>query len=61
MMLFIEMFTLNRAWSDLSEDEFWEPLPGSWSVRRREECRTPHPFGTGGGWSTSMAVSPEPP
>ena len=48
MMLFIEMFTLNRAWSDLSEDEFfWEPVPGSWSVRRREECRTPHPFGTG--------------
>jgi len=47
MMLFIEMFTLNRAWSDLSEDEFWEPLPGSWSVRRREECRTPNPFGPG--------------
>jgi hypothetical protein len=48
MMLFIEMFTLNRAWSDLSQDEFfWEPVPDSWSVRRRDECRTPNPFGTG--------------
>jgi hypothetical protein len=48
MMLFIEKFTLNRAWSDLNEDEFfWEPVSGSWSVRRREECRTPNPFGTG--------------
>jgi len=48
MMLFIEMFTLNRAWSDLSEDEFlWEPVPGSWGVRRRDECRTPNPFGKG--------------
>jgi hypothetical protein len=47
-MLFIEMFTLNRAWSDLSQDEFfWEPVPGSWSVRRRAECSTPNPFGTG--------------
>jgi hypothetical protein len=47
-MLFIEMFTLNRAWSDLREDEFfWEPVPGSWSVRRRDKCRTPNPFGTG--------------
>ena len=48
MMLFIEMFTLNRAWSDLSQDEFfWEPVAGSWSVRRRNECRTPNPFGKG--------------
>jgi hypothetical protein len=48
MMLYIERFTLNRAWSDLSDDEFfWEPVPGSWSVRRRDECRTPDPFGTG--------------
>jgi hypothetical protein len=47
-MLFIEMFTLDRAWSNLSEDEFfWEPVPGSWSVRRRDECSTRHPFGTG--------------
>lgn len=48
MMLFMERFTLNRAWSDLGDDEFlWEPVPGSWSVRRRHECRTPNPFGTG--------------
>ena len=48
MMLFIEKFTLGRAWSDLSDEEFfWEPLPGSWSVRRRDECRTPNPFGSG--------------
>jgi hypothetical protein len=48
MMLYIEMFTLNRAWSELSEDEFfWEPVPGCWSVRRRDECRTDNPFGTG--------------
>jgi hypothetical protein len=48
MMLFIEMFTLNRAWSELSEDEFfWEPVPGCWSIRRRDECRTPDPFGKG--------------
>jgi hypothetical protein len=48
MMLFIEMFTLNRAWSDLSQDEyFWEPVPDCWSVRRRDECRTPNPFGAG--------------
>jgi hypothetical protein len=47
-MRFIEMFTLNRAWSDLSDDEFfWEPVPGSWSVRRREDCGTPNPFGRG--------------
>jgi hypothetical protein len=47
-MLFIEMFTLNRAWTDLTDDEFfWEPLPGSWGVRQRSECRTPTPFGKG--------------
>jgi hypothetical protein len=47
-MLFIEMYTLHRAWSDLTDDEFfWEPLPGSWSIRRRSECPTPTPFGTG--------------
>jgi hypothetical protein len=47
-MLFLEMFTLNRAWTDLTDDEFfWEPLPGSWGVRQRNECRTPTPFGKG--------------
>ncbi len=48
MMLFIERFTLNRAWSDLGEEEFfWEPAPNCWSVRRRDECCTPAAFGTG--------------
>ena len=32
---------------DLTDDElFWEPLPGSWSVRRRSDCRTPTPHAT---------------
>ena len=47
-MLFIEMFTLTRAWTGLTDDEFlWEPLDGSWSVRPKAECRTPTPFGRG--------------
>jgi hypothetical protein len=48
MMLFIERYTLQRVWTDLTDDEFfWEPLPGTWSIRRREDCRTPTPFGEG--------------
>lgn len=48
------MFTLNRAWSDLSEDEFfWEPVAGSWGVRRRADCATPTPFGDGN-WVTDF-------
>lgn len=44
----IEQFTLQRAWDDLTDEElFWEPVPGAWGVRRRDECRTRHPFGTG--------------
>jgi hypothetical protein len=44
----IERFTLQRAWADLTDDElFWEPVPGAWGVRRRSECRTRHPFGEG--------------
>jgi hypothetical protein len=47
-MRFTEMFTLNRAWYHPSEGTFfWEPVPGSWSVRRRDQCLTPNPFGTG--------------
>jgi hypothetical protein len=47
-MLFVEMFTLNRTWTDLTDSEFfWEPLPGCWSVRRRSECLTATPFGNG--------------
>ncbi len=47
-MFLIEMFTLRWAWTDLTDGEFfWEPFPGTWSVRRREDCRTPTPFGSG--------------
>ena len=32
----------------LSDEEFlWEPVPGCWSIRRREEARTPRAFGPG--------------
>ena len=44
----MELFTLNRAWTELSDDEFfWEPLAGSWSVRRKADCQTLTPFGSG--------------
>jgi hypothetical protein len=47
-MLFIELYTLNRAWDGLTDDElFWEPFVDSWGVRRRAECRTATPFGDG--------------
>jgi hypothetical protein len=48
MMLFIEMFTLNRAWNDLTDEELlWEPMPGSWSVRPVEQSKTATPFVVG--------------
>jgi len=44
----MEWFTLDRAWRDLADDElFFEPVPGSWGVRRRGDCRTATPFGEG--------------
>lgn len=44
----IEHFTLGRAWTDLTDDEFfWEPAARTWSVRPREDCRTATPFGDG--------------
>jgi hypothetical protein len=47
-MLFIELFTLNRAWQGLTDDELhWEPLPGSWGVHPASEARTATPFITG--------------
>jgi hypothetical protein len=47
-MRVIEHFTLQRALQGLSDDEFfWEPIAGSWGVRRRAECQTPTPFGDG--------------
>jgi hypothetical protein len=48
IMQSIEWFTLQRAWAGLTDDELlWEPVPGSWGVHRRSECRTPTPFGDG--------------
>jgi hypothetical protein len=48
MMLFIEMFTLRRAWDGLTDDEFmWEPTEGAWSIRPANEPRTATPFTTG--------------
>jgi DinB superfamily len=48
VMLFIEMYTLTRVWTELTNEEFfWEPLPGCWSVHQRSKCLTPTPFGTG--------------
>ena len=48
MMLFIEMFTLQRAWTGLTDDEFmWEPSDGAWTVGPAAECRTATPFVTG--------------
>jgi hypothetical protein len=47
-MLFIEMFTLNRAWDGLTDDELnWEPFAGSWGVRNADACHTPTPFISG--------------
>lgn len=47
-MYFIERFTLSRAWTELTDEEFfWEPFPDSWSVRPRADCRTRNPFGSG--------------
>lgn len=55
----IEHFTLRRAWTALGDEElFFEPVPGAWSIRRRDECRTPDPFGAGE-WVADFAI-PEP-
>lgn len=44
----MERFTLNRVWTDLTDDEFWwEPVNGAWGIRRREQCATTTPFGNG--------------
>ena len=48
MMFFVELYTLDRAWKGLTDDELlWEPMPGSWSVRPADECRTATPFVVG--------------
>jgi DinB superfamily len=55
----IEYFTLARAWAALTDDEFfWEPFTTTWSVRRRDECRTSNPFGPGE-WVADFEI-PEP-
>lgn len=52
----VRYFTLERAWKDLSDDEFfWDPVPDSWGVRRRSECRSRDPFG-GGDWVVDFDV-----
>jgi hypothetical protein len=57
MMLFIELYTLDRAWSGLTDDELhWEPLPGSWGVHPVSEARTPTPFVTGE-WAADFDVA----
>jgi hypothetical protein len=44
----IEQYTLRRVWDRLGDDElFWEPVPGSWGVRRRDACESREPFGSG--------------
>jgi len=48
-MLVIDMYTLGRALTDLTQDEMdWEPHPGAFGVRRRDECTTPDPTGADG-------------
>ena len=55
----IEHFTLARAWSGLTDDEFlWEPFTTTWSIRRQDQCTTPNPFGAGE-WVADFAI-PEP-
>jgi DinB superfamily len=55
-MLFIEMFTLRRAWDGLTDDELmWEPADGAWTVRPVSERRTATPFVTGS-WEADFDV-----
>jgi hypothetical protein len=59
LMYQIELFTLARAWQDLTDDEFfWEPFTMTWSIRRHDQCRTPNPFGAGE-WVADFEI-PEP-
>ena len=60
-MSFVERYTLTRAWEGLTDDELlWEPLPGSWSVRPVDECRTPNAFVVDG-WAADFDLSAMPP
>jgi hypothetical protein len=45
-MQLIEIYTLDRALTDLTQDEFdWEPQTGAWGIRRRSDCSTASPLG----------------
>jgi len=45
----------------LTDDEyFWEPVPDCWSVRRRDEARTPEVWGSEG-WVVEYAWTPPSP
>ena len=50
------------AWerlTGLSDDEYlWEPVPGTWSVRRRGEAASPAPYGPGD-WLIDFGPEPE--
>ena len=62
VMYRIECFTLERAWTDLTDEEFfWEPTPSTWSVRRRTDCRTSTPFGAGEWVVDFESPEPDPP
>lgn len=48
-MQLIDRYTLQRALTGLSQDEFmWKPHPGAWGVTRRDECTTRSPTGAPG-------------
>jgi hypothetical protein len=48
VMFFVKRFTLDRAWTGLTDAEFmWEPTPEAWSVRPTTESRTATPFVSG--------------
>jgi hypothetical protein len=45
-MQLIDFYTLERALSGLTQEEFtWKPHPEAWGVVRRAECTTPSPIG----------------
>ena len=42
----IDMYTLSRALTNLTQAEFdWEPHPGAWGIRHRDACTTPNASG----------------
>jgi len=63
MMFFVRRFTLERAWTGLTDEEFlWEPAPGTWSVRPVAESRTATPFVSGdfeADFDAGVTVSPD--